>query len=209
MHIIEAYTNLYSVAPNELLRDGIKHLLDLFDQHFIDHETYHLRLFMDESWRTKSSLISYGHDIEAAWLLLDCANKIGNAGYISRYRELSVKIADAAADGLDHDGGLWYECDMATREWTREKHSWPQAEAMVGFLNAWQMTGHEKYLHYSSSAWDFVKDHIRDNDKGEWFWGVNADYSIMQKDKAGFWKCPYHNARACIELMKRLNTQNL
>jgi mannobiose 2-epimerase len=89
----------------------------------------------------------------------------------------------------------------------KEKHSWPQAEAMVGFMNTYQLTGNEKYLHHSAGAWQFIKQHIKDYDKGEWFWGVNADHSVMQKEKAGFWKCPYHNARACMELMKRISSE--
>jgi cellobiose epimerase len=207
LHIIEAYSNLYTVWPGERLKECIKHLLGIFEQHFIEQSSYHLRLFMDEQWSARSSLISYGHDIEAAWLLLDCAEKIGIAGYIGLYKELSIKIAGAAMEGLDEDGGLWYEYDYAKDELIKEKHSWPQAEAMIGFMNAYQLTGEEKYLHHSFNAWNFIKQYIKDCTNGEWFWGVNADYSIMQKEKAGFWKCPYHNARACIELMKRISNE--
>jgi mannobiose 2-epimerase len=67
------------------------------------------------------------------------------------------------------------------------------------------LTGDAKYLYHAIGAWEFVKNYIRDDDKGEWFWGVNADHSVMQKEKAGFWKCPYHNSRACMELISRLN----
>jgi mannobiose 2-epimerase len=204
LHIIEAYANLYTVLPNENLKESIKHLLDIFEQHIIDADTYHLRLFMDEKWNTRSSLISYGHDIEAAWLLLECASITGNENYIHRFKELSIRLANAAAEGLDVDGGLWYEYNPGKDEWIKEKHSWPQAEAMVGFLNAYQLTGDEKYLHYSLNSWEFVKHYLKD-DKGEWFWGVYGDHSIMQKEKAGFWKCPYHNSRACIELIRRIN----
>jgi cellobiose epimerase len=204
LHIIEAYANLYSVWPDEKLKESIKHLLDVFEEHFFNSKTSHLNLFMDENWTAGSSLVSYGHDIEAAWLLLECAEAIGNENYISRFKELSIRLADAAAEGLDADGGLWYEYDPAKDEWIKEKHSWPQAEAMIGFLNAYQLTGNEKYLHHSQNEWEFIKHHIKDNSKGEWFWGVNADYSVMQKEKAGFWKCPYHNSRACIQLIRRI-----
>jgi mannobiose 2-epimerase len=206
LHIIEAYANLYTAWPGEKLKESIKHLLDVFEQHFID-PSFHLRLFMDEQWNLRSSLVSYGHDIEAAWLLLDCAEKIGSSGYISRYKELSIRIADAAAEGLDDDGGLWYEYEPRTNKLIQEKHSWPQAEAMIGFMNAYQLTGEEKYLHHSFQAWYFIKKHIKDCAKGEWFWGIYADYFLMQKEKAGFWKCPYHNARACMELMNRINNE--
>jgi mannobiose 2-epimerase len=208
LHIIEAYASLYTVRPTEKLKESIKHLLDVFEQYVVSGISQHLNLFMDENWNAKSSLTSYGHDIEAAWLLLDCAEIIGNAGYISRFKEISIRLADGASEGLDADGGLWYEYDPAKDELIKEKHSWPQAEAMVGFMNAYQLTGNEKYLNYSLNAWEFVKKCIKDNINGEWFWGVNEDYSIMQKEKAGFWKCPYHNARACMEILKRTSASN-
>ena len=113
-------------------------------------------------------------------------------------------MAAAAAEGLDKDGGLWYEYEPATKHLIKEKHSWPQAEAMVGFFNAWQVTDDKTYLEYSIKSWDFIRQHIRDQQKGEWFWGVYEDYGIMQKDKAGFWKCPYHSSRACLEIIRRL-----
>jgi mannobiose 2-epimerase len=207
LHIAEAYANLYTVSPSEKLKENIKHVLDIFEQYMINDRSHHLNLFLDETWRIKSSLISYGHDIEAAWLLLDCAEVIGNAGYISRFKEISIRLADSAAEGLDEDGGLWYEYDPTKDQLTREKHSWPQAEAMIGFMNVYQLTGNEKYLHHSFKAWEFIKRHMKDKHKGEWFWGVNNDYSLMQKEKAGFWKCPYHNSRACMELMKRINVE--
>jgi len=139
--------------------------------------------------------------------LHDCAQVINNAGYISRFKEIAIRLADAAIEGLDEDGALWYELDPGKDKLIREKHSWTQAEAMIGFMNAYQLTGNEKYLQYSLNAWDFIKHHIKDGTNGEWFWGVDADYSIMQKEKAGFWKCPYHNARACMEMTKRINSE--
>jgi len=86
----------------------------------------------------------------------------------------------------------------------REKHSWPQAEALVGFFNAWEISADKKFLTKSHQSWEFIKQHIKDTKKGEWFWGVHEDYSPMQKDKAGFWKCPYHNSRACLEIISRI-----
>src|SRR5258705_423363 len=160
---------LYRVSRSEILKESIKHLLDIFEQYLVNNETHHLNLFLDERWNNKSSLISFGHDIEAAWLLLDCAEAIGNAGYISRFKEISIRLAEAAAGGLDEDGGLWYEYDPAKDLLIKEKHSWPQAEAMTGFMNAYQLTGNEKYLHHSIRAWEFVKSHLKDKTHGEWF----------------------------------------
>lgn len=204
LHIIEAYSNLYRVWPGEILRAKIAGLLDIFDRHILNRKTHHLNLFMDDDWMVKSSLQSYGHDIEASWLLQECAEATGDANYQSKFREHAIHLADAASGGLDVDGGLWYEYEPHTGNLTREKHSWPQAEAMVGFLNAWQLTKDEKYLRYSLHGWEFVKQHICDRAGGEWFWGVCEDYSPMRKDKAGFWKCPYHNTRACLEIIRRI-----
>jgi cellobiose epimerase len=209
LHIIEAYANLYQVWPEIFLREKIIGLLNVFEKHFINKNNQHLNLFMTEDWEVKSAIQSFGHDIEASWLLYQCAEISGNELYIDRYKKIALRLAAAAAEALDNDGGLWYEYDPAINNWVKEKHSWPQAEAMVGFFNAYQLSGDEKYLQLSLDSWQFIKKYIRDNENGEWFWGVKEDYSIMQKDKAGFWKCPYHNSRACMEIMKRISLVNI
>lgn len=204
LHIVEAYANLYQVWPDKKLRERIISLLEIFSRYIINKNTCHLNLFLDEDWRVKSTLQSYGHDIEAAWLLQECAEIAGYELYVDHFKKLAVQLADAAAEGLDADGGLWYEYEPGIKQLVHEKHSWPQAEAMVGFFNAWQLTGDKKYLDRSLKAWQFTKHRIKDHANGEWFWGVYADYSVMQKDKAGFWKCPYHSSRACLEIIRRI-----
>lgn len=205
LHVIEAYANFYKVHPSAELENKIAELLQLFDKYFINCKTFHLKLFFDEAWNEKPDVISYGHDIEAAWLLLQCAETIHHTEWIEKYKVHAIKIADAAAEGLDNDGGLWYEYEPSHKTLIKEKHWWPQAEAMVGFYNAHQLTNDEKYLNQSINSWQFIKQHLLDARHGEWFWGVKEDYSIMpNEDKAGLWKCPYHNARACLEIMKRI-----
>jgi mannobiose 2-epimerase len=205
LHIVEAYVNLYSIWPDTGLKEKISNLLFLFDRFFVNSTNYHLNLFFDDNWKLKSSLQSYGHDIEAAWLLQQCAEIIKDEKWMDQFRQHAVPITEAAAEGLDTDGGLWYEYELGNDRLIREKHSWPQAEAMIGFYNAYQLTGNERYLQRSLHCWEFVKKYIKDKENGEWFWGVTSDYTVMQKEKAGFWKCPYHNTRACIELLKRIN----
>ena len=205
LHILEAYANLYSIWPDAGLKEKTSNLLFLFDRYFVNSANHHLNLFFDDDWQLKSSLQSYGHDIEAAWLLLQCAEIIEEEKWIDQFRQYAVPVTEAAAEGLDADGGLWYEYEPGNDQLIQEKHSWPQAEAMIGFYNAYQLTGKEKYLQMSLRSWEFVKKHIKDKENGEWFWGVNGDYTIMQKEKTGFWKCPYHNSRACIELVKCIN----
>ena len=205
LHIVEAYANLYLVWQNEDLRQSIIEILKIIDQYFIDKETWHLKLFFDENWNERRDVVSYGHDIEAAWLLLWCAEVSNDEVLAEKYRDYAVKIANATLVGLDEDGGLWYEYDPQENLLIAEKHWWPQAELWIGFVNAYQITGDEKYLEIFRKNWEFTKNHIIDGKNGEWFWGINADYSKIQKDKAGFWKCPYHNSRACLEIISRLS----
>jgi cellobiose epimerase len=204
LHIVEGFANLYTVWKDESLRKVIVELLETIEKYFIDTETGHLRLFFDENWIEKKDVISYGHDIEAAWLLLQCAEISGDSTLIANYKKYAIQMADATKEGIDSDGGLWYEYDPETKELMAEKHWWPQAELMIGYFTAWQLSEKQEYLDIVFKNWDFTQKYILDKENGEWFWGIYADYSTIKKDKAGFWKCPYHNSRACIELIHRI-----
>lgn len=204
LHILEAYTNLYRVWPDAVLRRRICGLLDIFVMRIIDEGSAHLGLYFGEGWELLSGRRSYGHDIEAAWLLHAAAVAVDDKSREEQMAGLAVKMAIAAAEGLDVDGGLWYEGtgDLLIRE----KHWWPQAEAMVGFLRVWQLTGEACWWQRSAGVWDFVKKYIRHPRGKEWYWGIGADRALMAgEDKAGFWKCPYHNSRACLEIMRSLD----
>ncbi|MEQ7801288.1 AGE family epimerase/isomerase [Pedobacter sp. ASV1-7] len=205
LHILEAYTNLYMVSRDEQVYVKIKGLLNSFYKHIINRETMHLNLFMNEEWQVSGSGISYGHDIEASWLLLEAAQLLGEQEVIDQFKELAIRLTEAAVEGLEKDGSLIYEYFPESSKFNKERHWWVQAEALVGFLNAWELTGKQDYFNYFSSCWKFIDQYIVDKEEGEWFWGVNEDLTIMKgEDKAGLWKCPYHNTRACIETLKRL-----
>ena len=199
-------TSILRIWPDAQLKQHIKGLLVNFDKHIIDPHTGHLHLFFDEHWQLKGEkTVSYGHDIEASWLLLEAAKVIADDALIARMKVLAIKMAEAVIIGLDIDGGLWYEYEAAHNRLIREKHWWPQAEALVGFYNAWQVSGRHEFLQLAFNNWAFIKQYIRDNAKGEWFWGVLEDHSVMPgQDKAGLWKCPYHNGRACMEIIRRI-----
>ncbi|REH01184.1 AGE family epimerase/isomerase [Flavobacterium aquicola] len=204
LHIVEGFANLYTVWKDESLRKVIIELLETIEKYFINTETGHLRLFFDENWIEKKDVISYGHDIEAAWLLLQCAEIVEDEVLIANYKTYALQIAEATKEGIDEDGGLWYEFDPETNELMAEKHWWPQAELMIGYFTSWQLSGKQEYLDIVLKNWDFIKKYILDKENGEWFWGIDSNYSTMKNDKAGFWKCPYHNSRACIELIHRI-----
>lgn len=206
LHIIEAYSNLYAVWPNQYLKIQILGLLKTFDKYIIDHKSKRMILFFDENWTAKSDIISYGHDIEASWLLLEAAEIIDDEKLIVHFKKIAIEMANAAGKGIAANGGVIYEYEPKHNIYNYEKHWWVQAEAMVGFLNAFQLSKQEVYYNYFLNIWKFTKEYIIDHKNGEWFWGVDNDNEVMSKeDKAGFWKCPYHNSRACIEMVKRLS----
>lgn len=202
LHILEAYTNLYGIWQDNTLKEKIIFLIKDFTDHIINSLNHHLILFFDEYWNPKSTIISFGHDIEASWLLQEAAEAIKDKVIIDQIKQLSLQITDAVIDGVDEDEGLWNEKEG--NSFMKEKHWWPQAEAMVGFLNAFQNSGNEKYFRLSYRSWQFIRQYIKSPD-GEWYWGIKVDHTIMKgQDKAGLWKCPYHNSRACLEIMKRI-----
>ncbi|MGC4102817.1 AGE family epimerase/isomerase [Ferruginibacter sp.] len=222
LHLLEAFTSLYKIWRYEPVKNKITELVRYFLQHIIDPVTHHQYLFFDEKWQPRSSTISYGHDIETAWLLQEAAEVTGDKELIEQTKHMAVCMSDAVMKGMDSDGGLWYEYEIASEHLIKEKHMWPQAEAMVGYFNAYQNTQDRSYLDISLASWQFVQEHIQDKENGEWFWGVGMQlqlrtdwgvgtrletctYTPMKKDKVGIWKCPYHNSRACIEIIKRIN----
>ena len=210
LHVLEAYANLYRHWPDAQLKIQLRELLEVFLAYLIDTDSHHLHLFLDEEWQVKSTAVSFGHDIEAAWLLLEAAEVLGEEELIARFRQEAVAMTVAATQGLDATVGLCYEYDPVSQHWNREKHWWVQAEAMVGLLNAYHISGQTQFLEQFQSVWNFTRLHLLDLTEGEWYWGVTEDLAIMpNEDKAGFWKCPYHNARACLEIMRRCKNEPL
>ena len=205
LHVLEAYTNLYRVWPDEKLRMALKDLVAIFYDRFLNDQA-HLNLFFTTDWKLRNHLVSYGHDIEFSWLLTEAAEALEDHQWIERTRQTAVRIADITMkEGLDKDGGLFNEKNLDTGHLDTDKHWWPQAEAVVGFLNAWEISNEDKFLKAAIESWRFIYDHIIDHEGGEWFWKVDKEGKVSrEEEKAGFWKCPYHNTRACIEVLKRM-----
>lgn len=206
LHVLEAFSNLYSIWPDKDLKNHISSLLTNFSDHIIYPGLNCQVLFFDNKWNPKSTTVSYGHDIEASWLLLEAAEIIGETDLIENFKVQALKLASQAMVGLDTDGGLFYEYEPENKMLIGEKHWWVQAEAMVGFFNAWEISNENIFLDASLKCWQFTQKYILDKNRGEWYWGVGADHSPMiGQDKVGIWKCPYHNTRACIELIRRIS----
>jgi cellobiose epimerase len=203
LHILEAYTNLYRVWKDKDLEKQLRNLVHLFTDKIIDPVSHHLLLFFDETWKSKSSLVSYGHDIEASWLVYEAAEVLGDTGLIDAIRPICIALAKASLEGLQEDGSMIYEKHVQKGTSDLDKHWWPQAETIVGLINLYEMSGEEQYLSKAVKCWDFVSNHLVDRKHGEWFWSIKNGRPNLKEDKAGFWKCPYHNARACMEAMVR------
>ncbi|HCX22794.1 MAG: N-acyl-D-glucosamine 2-epimerase [Flammeovirgaceae bacterium] len=202
LHVLEAYTNLYRIWPDPKLKSQLQNLINLTRSKLVD-ESGHFLLFFTDSWELLSNEWSFGHDIEGAWLLCEATEALKDEELIHEIRDLSIKMTHAALEGLDNDGGLMYEAN-ADGISDDDKHWWPQAEAMVGLLNTWQITGDDDYMVKMKKVWNFIRTYLMDKE-GEWHWKVNRHGDIdYNEDKAGPWKCPYHNGRAMIEIMNRL-----
>ncbi len=205
LHILESYTCLYRVWPDHQLKSSIISLLDIFHDKIMDANSEHFNLFFDYEWNLKSDIVSYGHDIEGAWLMHEAADVIGDTIYIDKIQKVAVQLVDATiSQGLDKDGSVFNEKEGLHLD--VDKHWWPQAEAMVGLFDAWEITGKLSYLNKIEPIWVFIKDKLIDKKRGEWFWSVDADgIPYTTDDKVGPWKCPYHNSRAMMELYERIN----
>jgi mannobiose 2-epimerase len=201
LHVMEAYTNLYRIRPDKRVEDAQRRIIDIFTDHIIDRKTAHLQLFFDEEWAAKSSIISYGHDIEASWLLYEAASVLNDNALKERVKSLSLSIAVAVSEGLLPDGSLAYESVGGHTD--VERHWWVQAEAVTGFLYAWRNSRNDAFRQKAIRIWEYIGKQLIDASGGEWYWSRNPDGSINREgDKAGFWKCPYHNGRMCMEMME-------
>jgi mannobiose 2-epimerase len=204
LHLLESYTSLYRVWPDKILERRLRNLVSIFEDHIIDKTTFHLIPFMERDWKKASNSDSYGHDIEASWLLCEAAGLLGDTSLIKRINKLSIKIADAAAEGLFADGSMATEKDLTTGEVTRKRSWWEQSETVVGYLNAYELTGNPQYLDKAINCRNYINKYFVDHNNGGWFSYVSEKGVPDIGDKAGFWICPYHNGRMCLEVMARL-----
>jgi len=208
LHVLEAYTNLYRVWPDNHLQKRLKNLIELFIDKIIDNQTFSFILFFDENWNSKSKETSFGHDIEGSWLLFEAAEVLNDKRLLAKVKEIIIKMAEKVKqNGIDTDGALVNEGEHG-KIIDYDKHWWPQAEAIVGLTNAWQLTKDETYLEKASKVWEFTKSKIIDKQNGEWYFRVNREgIPYGEEDKVGPWKCPYHNGRACMEIIERFQKQ--
>jgi cellobiose epimerase len=207
LHVLEAYTNLYRIWREPRVEQRLRELLQLFEQRILDARTLHLNHFFDEEWRVRSDTYTFGHDIEATWLLCEAAEVLGDDARLRRVQALAGRMAEAVLrEGIDADGALRYE-GKGGNVIDAGKECWPQAEAVIGFLNAYQLSGDEKYFRASRRAYDFIEQKLADRIHGEWFWRITPEGQVDPNlPKVSEWKGPYHGSRMCLETLHRLHT---
>ena len=233
LHIIEPYTNLLRClkelhaaetcdyvpvlgsvlsvgisVPIETIHDieaSLRNLIAIFTDKILNPETHHLDLFFEMDWtRGAGHLESYGHDIECSWLMHEAALVLGDKEVLAKVEPIVRMVAKASEKGLRPDGSMIHEANLTTNHVDDDLHWWVQAENVVGWFNLYQYFGDEEALEKAVRCWEYIKKELIDWDNGEWFWSRHPDGSLNTvDDKAGFWKCPYHNSRMCLEILER------
>ena len=204
IHILEAFTNLLRVWPDDGLKARQRELIELMLTRIVDARTHHLVLFMQEDWTPLGEEYSYGHDIELSWLLVEAAGVLGDPAVIEQVRPVALALARATAEqGVDTDGGVFNDGN-ARGPTNTHKDWWSQAEAAVGFLNAYQLSQDPRYFAAARRSWDYIGQKFVDRKNGDWLGSVERDGTPVPYAKQSVWKCPYHNSRSCLELIERL-----
>lgn len=205
LHILEAYTNLLRVWQNDTLKQQHRALIEIFLQHIVDPGSGHFKLFFDDAWNSLLDNVSFGHDIEGSWLLFEAAQVQDEPALLARVRKTCIRIAAAVyTDGLEPDGSLPYEAGPHGLV-DSDKTWWVQAEALVGFYNAFQLSGQARFARAAARSWEYIQDKLVDPAHGDWIKRLRRDGTPDHGNfKAGPWECPYHHSRACYEMLDRL-----
>lgn len=199
LHVLEAYTALYQQHSCVEVRGALERLTVLFSQRIVNTDNGHLRLFLDLDWIDYSSSYSYGHDIEACWLLWEALQGLNDQHLLNQYRPLVLQMANVALQqGLCSDGHLADEWHIASETLQQQSCWWVQAEALVGFLTAWRLTGDMRFFSASEKLWAYIQQQHIDPVGGEWHWLAVSAPERASQYKVGFWKGPYHNGRAMM-----------
>ncbi len=205
LHIMEPYTNLFRIWPHPRVEYALRRTLDIFQQHIINRHTGHLDMFFNMDWTPMpEKWKSYGHDIECSWLIDEAVDTLGERLLIEQLEPDVLMLAKSAEKGLEPDGSMIHEANLTQGIIDYDRHWWVQAEAVVGFANIWQHFGDEDAARKAIRAWGYIKQNLIDHRLGEWYWSRDRHRRInTNEDHAGFWKCPYHNSRMCLEIIER------
>lgn len=202
LHVFEAYTELYRVSPDERTKECLCRMLDTVETKVYNRELGRQEVFFDRQWNSLLDLYSYGHDIEAAWLLDRGLSILQDSVYTKKIAPITAEIAKNIYERAFVENSLLNEAENKIPDTTRVW--WVQAETIVGFLNEYQKHGDEKYRKAAEAVWGYIQSYLIDPREGsEWFWAVDVKGNPLEKPIVEPWKCPYHNGRMCMEILRR------
>ncbi|PCJ82541.1 MAG: N-acylglucosamine 2-epimerase [Bacteroidetes bacterium] len=203
LHILEAYTSLFTIYKNTALKASLRSLVEMFLEKFLTTEN-HYHLFFDEDWNLKSDSISYGHDIETAWLLIEAAKVLNDDALLKQTQDIALTVVNTfLEEAIDTDGSVINEKNLTSNTIDYDRHWWPQVEALIGLHYAFNLVPSQKYIDSSLAIWKYTKKHLIDHENGEWHFRVDRNgNAYAEEDKVSMWKAPYHTTRACILLNK-------
>ena len=206
LHLLEGYTGLLAVSHSREVEERLRNILNLFLTKVYNKDRHRLEVFFDKDYRSLIDLHSYGHDIEASWLLDRACEEIEDIGLTGKVREMTDDLR-AQTEKEPFDGhSLPNESECGTVDTTRVW--WVQAESVLGFVNGYQKERNDRYLDDAVSIWEYIRKYIIDKRKGsEWFWQVDENGIPAEREIVEPWKCPYHNGRMCMELIYRAGLQ--
>ena len=203
LHVMEGFTGLYQAWPDEQVKARLYEILEIFETKIYNREKSRQEVFFDHEYQSLIDLHSFGHDIETSWLAEKTLEALADPDLTARIRPLLLEMADHTYHAAFTDHGFANECEKGVVN--QKRIWWVQAEALLGFLNAYEKTGEERYKNAVLTQWAYIRDHLIDKRPGsEWFWYLRedgapgGDQPIVES-----WKCPYHNGRMCMEVLRR------
>ena len=200
LHVLEAYSNLYQVWPDETLKTRVEALLSLTGERVMGADG-HLQLYFKRDWTVLPGAVAYGHDMETSWLALEAAFALHDADVVNRVRPWALRVGAAGNEGLLPDGSMRYE-KLLGGQFDDSRQWWVEAETVVGNLWLWKYHADAEALERAFAAWAYIREHLVDTISGEWWWAILPNGSRdLSQPKAGFWKCPYHNTRMCLQVL--------
>lgn len=206
LHVFEAYTELYRVTKDEIAAKKLRWMMDLVAEKIYNPALHRQEVFFDNNYTSLIDLHSYGHDIETAWLVDKGAQVLGDEAYIAKMAPITADLEQQVYKLAYSENSFKNECERGVDD--ERRVWWVQAEAVVGFYNGWQKDASKAhYLEAAETIWKFIQDKVVDKRPGsEWFSEVDVTGKpYMHKPILEPWKCPYHNGRMCLEMIKRAN----
>ncbi|UGU17888.1 AGE family epimerase/isomerase [Sinomicrobium kalidii] len=228
IHLLEAFTELYTVWPDELLRQRLEELLLLVRDTIVNDDNY-MNLFFERDWtpvsfrdRSKETIekhyyldhVSFGHDVETAYLMLEASDALGRKDREKTLHTGKNMVDHALDNGWDsksggfYDGGYYFKGTNGITIVNPDKNWWSQAEGLNTLLIMDRHFPGDKrsYGEYFLKLWKYTGTYITDSRKGGWYeWGQDTRPETRKDPKGHIWKSTYHNFRAlanCIRMLE-------